>query len=239
MLSKSDFLKYLQCEKYLWLYKHRKDLLEEVSEAQQAIFDQGFNVEEYALKLFPNANSQMEAHAPFAGKPMQLYARADIVFLNPQTNLYDIYEVKSTSEVKAEHLPDLAFQKITFEAAGYKVGKTYLIHLNSKYIRQGVIDPQKLLTVEDVSADVETAIKKITPFIPLALDLSSAIKVYLKQIIIYKGIPLQLLTENGLTEAQEDAILKASEEAKQGKNVVVTNNWKETKAYLDKLKKKS
>lgn len=72
----------------------------------------------------------------------------------------------------------------------------------------------------------------------IGLDLSSAIKVYLKQIIIYKGIPLQLLTENGLTVAEEQAILKAEKEAMQGKNVVVTNNWSETKAFLDKLKKK-
>lgn len=47
-----------------------------------------------------------------------------------------------------------------------------------------------------------------------------------------------LLTENGLTVAQEQAILKAEKEAMQGKNVVVTNNWEETKAYLDKLKRK-
>lgn len=72
----------------------------------------------------------------------------------------------------------------------------------------------------------------------IGMDLSSAIKVYLKQIIITKGIPMQLLTENGLTVAQEEAILEAEREAMQGKNVVVTNNWKETKAFLDKLKKK-
>lgn len=47
-----------------------------------------------------------------------------------------------------------------------------------------------------------------------------------------------LLTENGLTVAQEKRILKASEEAKRGKNVVVANTWKEAKDYLDKLKRK-
>lgn len=72
----------------------------------------------------------------------------------------------------------------------------------------------------------------------LGLDLSSAIKVYLKQIVIYRGIPMQLLTENGLTVAQEQAILRAAAEAKRGKNVVVTNNWQESKAYLDSLKRR-
>ena len=72
----------------------------------------------------------------------------------------------------------------------------------------------------------------------IGMDLSSAIKVYLKQIIITKGIPMQLLTENGLTEAQEDAILKASEEAMRGENVVEAMTWREAKAHFDKLKSK-
>lgn len=169
MLSKSDFLKFLQCEKYLWLYKHKKDLLVEVSETQQAIFDRGFTVESYAERLLPKGKLQMVARAPFAGKPNQLYARADIVQQNEETGLYDIYEVKSTSGVKAEHLPDLAFQKIAFEGAGYKIGRTFLVHLNSEYVRDGEIVPEKLLSVEDVTEDVNEMVKNITPLIPEAL----------------------------------------------------------------------
>lgn len=70
----------------------------------------------------------------------------------------------------------------------------------------------------------------------VGLDMSSAIKVYLKRIIITKSIPFQILTENGLTEKEEREILKASKEAKAGKNVVTTRNWEETKAYLNSLK---
>ena len=53
----------------------------------------------------------------------------------------------------------------------------------------------------------------------LGLDMSSAIKAYLRQIIIKQGIPFQLITKNGLTLSQEKEITKASEEAKQGINV--------------------
>ncbi|MDP2656340.1 MAG: type II toxin-antitoxin system RelB/DinJ family antitoxin [bacterium] len=72
----------------------------------------------------------------------------------------------------------------------------------------------------------------------VGLDLSSAIKVYLKQVIIHKGIPLMLVTENGLTPFEEQAILKASAEARSGKNTKQTESWKETKVYLDSLKSK-
>lgn len=53
----------------------------------------------------------------------------------------------------------------------------------------------------------------------IGMDMSSAVKVYMKQIVITQGLPFQLLTENGLTIQQEQEILKASEEAKQGKNI--------------------
>src|SRR3989338_342227 len=68
----------------------------------------------------------------------------------------------------------------------------------------------------------------------LGIDMSSAIKVYLKQIVITKGIPFKLLTENGLTSKQEREILKAAKEAEAGKNVSGPfSTAEELKAHLD------
>lgn len=69
----------------------------------------------------------------------------------------------------------------------------------------------------------------------IGLDMSSAIKVYLKQIAIYKGIPLKLMTENGLTPGEEKTILQASEEAKKGKNVSRIMTAREAIEYLKNL----
>ena len=71
----------------------------------------------------------------------------------------------------------------------------------------------------------------------LGLDMTTAITVYLKRIVTKKGIPFELITENGLTLEQEVAILKASEEAERGINVVRTTTWEETLAHLNQLKK--
>lgn len=55
MLTKSDFLKHLQCVKYLRLYKNRKDLLsKEVDANLQQTFDDSYEVESYAYKIFPD-----------------------------------------------------------------------------------------------------------------------------------------------------------------------------------------
>lgn len=69
----------------------------------------------------------------------------------------------------------------------------------------------------------------------IGLDLSSAIKIYLKQIILFKAIPLKLVSKNGLTIEQEKEILKASREAKAGKNITKAMKAREALDYLKSL----
>ena len=53
ILSKSTFIKGMQCEKALFLNKHNRGLRDELTEAQEAIFAQGTSVGELACDLFP------------------------------------------------------------------------------------------------------------------------------------------------------------------------------------------
>ncbi len=71
----------------------------------------------------------------------------------------------------------------------------------------------------------------------VGMDMSSAVKIYFRQIVLRKGIPFQILTENNLTAQEEKAILKASAEAKKGINVTTVTTKKEMRVYLDSLKK--
>jgi DNA-damage-inducible protein J len=48
----------------------------------------------------------------------------------------------------------------------------------------------------------------------LGLDMSSAVKLFLVNVINRQGIPLDLLTENGFTLAQEQALIAETEVAK-------------------------
>jgi len=75
--------------------------------------------------------------------------------------------------------------------------------------------------------------KKI--FNELGLDMSSAIKLFLRQTTIRKGLPFLLLTENGLSLKEENDILKASKEAKKSKNVSRILKDKEAIRYLKDL----
>jgi len=188
-LSKTDYNNYLQCSKQLWLSKFRKNLKPEITEIQQFVFDQGHLVEAYADKLFPNGATVKNWYEKgrretqtlisngrktiFQANALtnDLYCKADILNFNEKTGLWDLYEVKSTTKVKPEHIPDVCFQKIAFERDGIPIGQTYLIHVNRQYVKKGEIDPKKLLTINDITDDVEN-LKQITEQnIPKALEI--------------------------------------------------------------------
>ncbi len=52
-LSKSQYIRGLQCHKSLWLYKNRPDLRTEPDQAQESLFNTGYEVGELAKQLFP------------------------------------------------------------------------------------------------------------------------------------------------------------------------------------------
>ena len=79
----------------------------------------------------------------------------------------------------------------------------------------------------------KNAAKKI--FDKLGLDMSSAIKLFLKQTTLRKGLPFLLTTENGFTPEEEAAIIKASTEAKKDRNTSKALRGKEASDYLKSL----
>ncbi|MFW5884728.1 MAG: DUF2779 domain-containing protein [Patescibacteria group bacterium] len=176
MLTKSDFLKFWQCPKALWLSVYRKDLKPEVSENQQAIFEAGYEVEQYAYRLFPKGEKvseeensdighetkktreMIENKKPALFQPVfsvgGLFCRCDILEYDKGGEAWNIYEVKSSTKAQKIHYYDLAFQKICLEEAGLRVGELKVIHINKNYVKYGSIEPEKLLETEDVTEKV-------------------------------------------------------------------------------------
>ena len=189
MLSKSDFTqRYLDCPCALWLHKQRPDLMPDGINAHlEGIFEQGRLVDEEAKKLFPgglnvegfvydgwahtakllkSGNATLFQPTAVFG---QLHARADILTKGERAGTWDLREVKSSTAVKDDHYIDLAFQRVCFEGAGIPIGKTWLIHVNNRYVRRGAIDVHKLLKTEDVTAEVKEAMRFVKKEIPKAL----------------------------------------------------------------------
>ncbi|MBU4304369.1 MAG: DUF2779 domain-containing protein [Candidatus Omnitrophica bacterium] len=178
-LSKTKYLDGLKCDKLLWYEYNRKEDLPEVDSSTQAIMDQGTAVGKLAQTLFPGGiaiqrdykpdkQSEKSLESAKLRKPLfeagfifkQAYALVDI--LNPVANdAWDLIEVKSSSSVKDEHYYDVAFQKYTYEGAGLKIRKCYLMYINNQYVRKGKIEPEKLFAEEDVTKQADALIPEI------------------------------------------------------------------------------
>ena len=96
------------------------------------------------------------------------YCAVDILRRNGDG--WDIYEVKSTSfpecdgeETKLEkYAPDIAYQKWVLEQCGIKVVNTYLVCLNSSYVRHGELDIKSLFVTIDMHDLVENEYLKVS-----------------------------------------------------------------------------
>jgi len=103
------------------------------------------------------------------------YCAVDI--LRKTADGWAIYEVKSTSfpefngqETKLEkYAPDIAYQKWVLTQCGINVTGTYLVCLNSDYVRQGGLDIQQLFVVKDMKAMVDDEYLKVPARVSQAL----------------------------------------------------------------------
>jgi len=176
-ISKSQYLKGLQCPKALWLYRHRKNLSPEIDPETQARFDTGNEIGKWAMQYFGGGvevsqpywdiEGAISATKQFIQDGQELifeatamhpvngcYSRIDILKRVEGSDEWDMIEVKSSTSVKDYHLDDVGFQYHVFYNAGYRIRKCFLMLIDNSYIRDGQIDPQRLLRLEDISGHV-------------------------------------------------------------------------------------
>ncbi len=174
-LSKSQYVRGLQCHKALWLYRNRKDLIPETSDNQQMIFDQGQVIGLLAQQRFPGGVLIREDHT----QPVEAVAstraavkagaraiyeagaihenvlvRADILVRTAGNKAWDLIEVKSSTEVKDVYLHDVAVQRFVLQGAGYPIRRCFLMHIDNEYVRKGEIDPNGLFALTDITDKV-------------------------------------------------------------------------------------
>lgn len=170
--SKSKYCSFWQCLKISWLDKYKPEEKElddgtlrrmksgnEVGDLAMQLFgdftevtsytaDEKLNIDEMKRKtaecIANGEETICEASSDYNG----LYCAVDI--LHKEHGGYAIYEVKSATNLKYYYLVDVAYQKYVLEKCGVNVTGTYVVYVNSKYVRHGEIDVKKLFTVRDV-----------------------------------------------------------------------------------------
>jgi len=173
-LSKSLYIRGLQCHKSLYLHKYQPELKDEISEEQEALFNSGYEVGNNAKQLFPGGveiSYDGLTHSEQIEKTMAeiekgtttiyeaafshngVFTKVDILHKGPDG--WEIYEVKSSTGIKYVHLDDIAVQYYVVSGSGLPVSGAYMVHINNQYVRTGAVEPAKLFTIADVTPAAE------------------------------------------------------------------------------------
>jgi len=172
-LSKSQYIRGLQCHKSLWLYKNRPDLRTEPNKAQESLFNTGYEVGELAKQLFPcgieivfdsdDFNGMIEKTKELIANTTEviyeatfsengIFAMADILVKNGDA--WDMYEVKASTKVKGYQVEDAAIQWYALGSA-IRLNRAYIVHINNQYVRKGALDIDALFTIADITEEVQ------------------------------------------------------------------------------------
>ena len=190
-LSKSRYTAFCQCPKNLWLkvYKPEEATIDAGMEARFAQGNVVGDLAMGLFGDFKEVTSHQEDGSLDLQKMIDLtkqymdegveniceasfsceggYCAVDILRKTPEG--WAIYEVKSTSfpefngqEAKLEkYAPDIAYQKWVLGQCGVNVTGTYLVCLNSDYVRHGALDVKQLFVINDMQELVENEYLKV------------------------------------------------------------------------------
>jgi hypothetical protein len=181
-LSKSTFIRGLQCEKSLYLYKKHYKLKDPTSPSLQAIFDQGNEIGVLAQSLFP---SGVDATPSSHFRMMESVMKTKAFLENGESIIYEAtftynevlaaldilvkdkdgwkaYEVKSSTSVSETYIKDAAIQYYTIINSGIDLVDISIVHINNKYVLNGDLDIEQLFTVESVKDQVLDYLPKIS-----------------------------------------------------------------------------
>lgn len=157
--TKTDFIRYLNCPKSLWLLKREPENYPqgEFSVFLQKLTREGYEVETHVPALFDDGKDHLVQFQRVFESDDGLFARADVIERTASGETV-LYEIKSSTKVKTDsqhnHIKDACFQKICAERSGQAIDRVCIVHLNGDYVRDGEIDPKKLLVITDVSKEV-------------------------------------------------------------------------------------
>jgi len=186
-LSKSKYCNGIQCNKMLWLDKHKHEEKSEIK--NQSILENGKEVGIVAKDLFgphidieynENLNIMLEETKKHLTKENVIITEASFVYennfcsidiLKKIGNKYEIYEVKSSTDAKDIYFDDISYQAYVLTKLGYNITKASLVYINSNYERNGELDLKQLFIIEDVTdiaydklKEVENKIKEINEY---------------------------------------------------------------------------
>jgi hypothetical protein len=190
-LSKSQYIRGLQCHKSLWLYKHEPELRDIPDTQTESKFEVGYQVGDLAKELFPNGVEIEFDSANFKGmiektkelidngceviyeatfKEDGIFAMADILVKNGKS--WNIYEVKASTHTKEYHINDTAIQWYTLSKA-INLNRAFVVHINNQYVRDSKLNIKELFAIDDIT---DIVLEKQDDIKPQLLEMEDMLK---------------------------------------------------------------
>lgn len=158
MLTKTNYLCYLEAPLHLWADQNGWLDQDAPSSLSEHLMEQGKTVEllgrEFLQSLLQASPNPPELTFEQRMLDGNFHARLDALAFDPVAQVYDLYEIKSASSIKKEHLIDATFQRLVTEA-NHPVRHSFLVHLNKAYTRRGPLETDQLFQVVNVDEDIE------------------------------------------------------------------------------------
>ena len=174
-ISKSKFVAGVQCPKRLYLLVHAPELAAQPDGSDEAIMEQGREVELLAHQLFPGgvevdgwggllpairstrelvANPNVPAIFEGAFEHDDVVVKSDILERRKE-NRWRLVEVKSTADLKEHHVEDVAIQSYVLSRCGLKLSSVLLAHVNRSYVRTTTtVDPHQFFLFRNLTQRV-------------------------------------------------------------------------------------
>lgn len=178
LLTKRKYMHGLQCLKYLWVTFGDPDLIPEPDIVAQYRINERKLVGALVQQLYPGGikipiedfANHIEQTRVFVKQRKLLfeagilvnniYSKIDI--LEPvDNNSWDIIDIKNATDIKAEYISEISFQKFCCQKAGLNIRKCFIVYINKEYVRQGEIDPQQMFKIEDITGNVNGDLEDI------------------------------------------------------------------------------
>ena len=175
MLSKSKYLAGLQCPLRLWHQCYNPHLAPPVPPAKQALFDTGHEVGRLATRLYPEGvlveidprrHEQAVTETLRAMEDPRVKAIFEASFSHDDVRVkvdilaragggkWNVTEVKSSTGVKDEYLPDVGVQYNVLKGAGIEIDRVTLLHLDNQYVYDGnALNLEQLFTASDLTRE--------------------------------------------------------------------------------------
>lgn len=162
LITKSTYIQGLQCPKRFYLHAFRPELaassakpvfrsISDVGRAARDLFPGGsFGVEPEETdfsweKATVRTNDLLQTQAVIYEAAFEHKGSCCIIdMLVKRNKRWYAYEVKGVNRLQQKHYDDITFQYHVMRQAGLDLADVFLVHLNSRYVRNGPIEASKL-----------------------------------------------------------------------------------------------